>query len=78
MDIFFEKLSCIVKSHLKTKINSTQLNHEELYTLLLETEKLISNRPITYIYSCQLDQCLTPLLFASRLGIYLIIPVEEC
>ena len=53
MNVFFERLSCIVKSHLKTKINSTQLNHEELYTLLLETEKLISNRPVTYVYSCQ-------------------------
>lgn len=41
------------------------MNHEELYTLLLETEKLISNRPITYVYSCQLDQCLTPLTFCQ-------------
>ena len=63
----FESLIRIVKSHLKTRIPSTQLNHEELYTLLLETEKLINNQLITYVYPCQLDQCLTTLLLASRL-----------
>ena len=45
------------------------LNYDEMMTLLLEIELIVNNRPITYVYPNELQECLTPnhLLFSRRL-----------
>ena len=66
---FFERLIGLVKSQLKIQLGNARLTIEELLTILLETERVLNNRPITYDYPTDLDKCLTPnnLLFGRQL-----------
>ena len=45
---------------------------DELLTILLEIERILNNRPITYDYPTDLEKCLTPnnLPFGRRLEAY--------
>ena len=66
---FFERLIGLVKSQLKIQLGSARLTTDELLTVLLEIERVLNNRPITYDYPTDLDKCLTPnnLLLGRRL-----------
>ena len=66
---FFERLIGLVKSQLKVQLGNARLTIDELLTVLLEIERVLNNRPITYDYPTDLDKCLTPnnLLFGRRL-----------
>ena len=66
---FFERLIGLVKSQFKIKLGNARLSINELLTVLLEIERVVNNRPITYDYPTDLDKCLTPnnLLFGRRL-----------
>ena len=50
-------------------LKHARLNYDEMMTLLLEIELIVNNRPITYVYPNELQECLTPnhLLFSRRL-----------
>ena len=54
---------------MKKQLEKQKLTYEELQTVLLEIENIINNRPLTYLYPCDIEQCLTPnhLLFGRRL-----------
>ena len=66
---FFERLVRSVKDLLKKVLQKNKLNYEEMQTVLFEIELLLNNRPLTYVYSTDLESCLTPnhLLFGRRL-----------
>lgn len=66
---FFERLIGLVKSQLKIQLGNARLTIDELLTILLEIERILNNRPITYDYPTDLDKCLTPnhLLYGRRL-----------
>ena len=66
---FFERLIELVKSQLKIQLGNARLTIDELLTVLLEIERVLNNRPITYDFPTDLDKCLTPnnLLFGRRL-----------
>ena len=66
---FFERLVRIIKTHLKKQLGNSRLTYDEIQTMLLEIEMIVNNRPITYCYADELEQCLTPnhLLYARRL-----------
>ena len=66
---FFERLIRTVKGHLKKQLHNARLNYDEMMTVLLEIELIVNNRPITYVYPNELQECLTPnhLLFSRRL-----------
>ena len=57
---FFERLIGLVKSQLKIQLGSARLTMDELLTFLLETERVLNNRLITYDHCIDLDKCLTP------------------
>ena len=66
---FFERLIGLVKSQLKIQLGNARLTIDELLTVLLEVERVLNNRTITYDYPTDLDKCLTPndLLFGRQL-----------
>ena len=57
---FFERLIGLVKSQLKMQLRNARLTIDELLTVLLEIERVLNNRPITYDYPIDLDKCLAP------------------
>ena len=59
----------LVKSQLKIQLGDARLTTDELLTILLEIERVLNNRPITYNDPTDLDKCLTPnkFLFGRRL-----------
>ena len=66
---FFERLIGLVKSQLKRQLGNARFTIDELLTVLLEIERVLNNRPLTYDYPTDLDKCLTPNnpLFGGRL-----------
>ena len=66
---FFGRLVRLVKSQLKIQLGNARVTIDELLTILLEIERVLNNRPITYDNLTDLDKCLTPnnLLFGRRL-----------
>ena len=66
---FFERLIRTLKHYLKRQLSNARLTYEEVQTVLFEIEAIMNNRPITYLYPNDLDQCLTPnhLIFGRRL-----------
>lgn len=69
---FWERLIRSVKSCLKKTIRNAKLSYDELYTVLLEIELILNNRPLTYMYDEPNNGPLTPnhLLFGRKLNIY--------
>ena len=55
---------------LRKTLDTAKLNYEELQTILYEVEQIINNRPITYYYSDNEEECLTPnhLLYGRTLN----------
>ena len=49
-DGFWERMVQTVKGVLKRVIGRSNLNYDELFTILTEVEFIVNNRPITYVY----------------------------
>ena len=58
-----------VKRNLRKTLKNAQLNYEELTTVLAEVEAIINSRPLTYLYSDNINEALSPshLIFRKRL-----------
>ena len=58
-----------VKRNLRKTLKNAQLNYEELTTVLAEVEANINSRPLTYLYSDNINEALNPshLIFGKRL-----------
>ena len=56
----------------------SRLNNEELQTVLCEVETIHNNRPLTYYYSDNTEQCPTPnhLLFGRTIKLFDPEPIE--
>ena len=58
---FFERLLRSTKRCLKKVLGSSKLTYEELLTVLVEVERVLNSRPLTYVYSEEAEEPLTPL-----------------
>ena len=56
---FFERLVRSTKILLRKELGNLKLNYEQLQTVLLETETILNNRPLTYYYADENEPCLT-------------------
>ena len=67
---FFERLVGLVKRTLRKVLGNARLRFEELETILIETEGMLNNRPLTYLYEEATEDVLMPnhLIFGHRLG----------
>ena len=67
---YFERLVGLVKRTLRKVLGNARLCFEELETILIETEGMLNNRPLTYLYEEATEDVLTPnhLIFGHRLG----------
>ena len=59
-DRFFESLVKQVKSCLKKTLGRSKLSFDELTTILVEVEAVLNARPLTYLYSDDVEESLTP------------------
>ena len=66
---FFERLVKQVKSCLKKTLGRSKLSFDELTTILVEVEAVLNSRPLTYLYSDDVEEPLTPwhLVIGQRL-----------
>ena len=66
---FYERMVQSVKRNLRKTLKNAQLNYEELTTVLAEVEAIINSRPLTYMYSDNINEALSPshLIFGKRL-----------
>ncbi|XP_066921186.1 uncharacterized protein, partial [Clytia hemisphaerica] len=67
---FTERLVKSVKTCLSKALNNKTLKYDEFLSLLIEIERTINNRPLTFIYDELTEEPLTPnhLLYGKRLG----------
>ena len=58
-----------VKRNLRKTLKNARLNYEELTTVLAEVEAVMNSRPLTYLYSDDINEALSPshLIFGKRL-----------
>ena len=68
----FERLVHSTKRCLRKVLGQAKFSHDELLTALVEIEKVLNSRPLTYISADDLDEPLTPshLLIGRRLMSY--------
>ena len=68
---FYERTVRIVKDCLRKTIGKARLNFEELNTALIETERVLNCRPLSYIETDDVLDTLTPssLLYGRRVGL---------
>ena len=66
---FFDWLVKSTETLLREQLEKSRLNYEELQTVLCEVETILNNRPLTYYYSDNTKQCVTPnhLLFGRTI-----------
>ena len=66
---FFERMVRCTKSSLKKILGVAKLTYEELLTVLTEVEGVLNSRPLTYVYSDEVEEPLTPshLMIGRRL-----------
>lgn len=57
---FYERLIGVVKRCLKKVLGNSCLNYEELVTVVTNVEATLNSRPLTYIYSDEHEEPLTP------------------
>ena len=66
---FFERLVKSTKCCLEKLLGNAKLNYEELSTIMAEVEAVLNSRPLTYMYSEDIETPLTPshLVMGKRL-----------
>ena len=66
---FYERLIKGVKLCLKKNVGKSRLSYDELKTIVSQIEGVLNSRPLTYLYSNELEQPLTPshLVIGKRL-----------
>ena len=71
-DGFFERLVRSTKVLLRKVLQGCRLDFEEMQTVLFEVEVILNNRPLTYYYEDDAEECLTPnhLLFRRQLKLF--------
>ena len=57
---FFERLIKEVKLCLKKVLGRARLTFDELSTILVEIEAVLNSRPLTYLYTDNIEEPLTP------------------
>ena len=57
---------------MQKQLEKSRLNYEKLQTVLCEVETILNNRPLTYYYSDNTEQCITPnrLLFGRTIKLF--------
>ena len=65
----FERLVKQVKSSMNKTLGRSRLSFDELTTILVEVEAVLNSRPLTYLYSDDVEEPLTPwhLVIGQRL-----------
>ena len=68
---FFERLIKSVEICLRKLLNVLKVDNEDLLTILVEIQRVVNNRPLTYNYNGANSEPLTPnhLIFGRRLDI---------
>ena len=66
---FFERMVKSIKRCLKKVLGNSKISYEQMLTLLVEVEKIVNNRPLTYTDNDITEEPVTPnhLLFGRRL-----------
>ena len=69
---FFECLVRSTKELSQEALKGCRLNYEELQTVLLETETVLNNRPLTHYFHEELEDFLSPnhMLFGRSLKLF--------
>ncbi|KAL3085291.1 hypothetical protein niasHS_010360 [Heterodera schachtii] len=62
---FFEKMVHLVKEPLRKTLGKKLVDYEQLMTTLIEVEKIINDRPLTYISEAEQTTILRPIDFIS-------------
>lgn len=57
---FFSERLAKVKTCLKKTLGKSRLTFDELATVLVEVEAVLNSRPLTYLYSDDIEEPLTP------------------
>jgi len=57
---FFERIVKMVKRSLRKILRTSKLSFDELVTVLKEIQNVLNNRPLTYMYTENLNETLTP------------------
>ena len=57
---FYEHLIRIMKRTVWKVLGNAKLNYEELLTVLMEIERVVNSRPISYRYNDEITETLTP------------------
>ena len=67
---FFERMIKSVKRCLLKSIGNKRIKYNELLTVLSEIERVVNNRPLTYVYDDTTEEPLTPnhLMYGKRIG----------
>ena len=67
---FWERLIGLAKRSIRTTLGRTLVDLEKLRTIVAEVERILNDRPLTYISSDPLDEPLTPahLLYGRRIS----------
>ena len=75
---FYERMVQVVKRCLRKILGSAKLDYEELVTVITEVEGTINSRPLTYIYSDDIEEPITPahLILGRRILTLPLNPVE--
>ena len=64
---YWERMVKMVKQALKKTLGRSTLSYDEMNTVLVEVERVINSRPITYIYDDREATCIVYALTPSRL-----------
>ncbi|XP_065062391.1 uncharacterized protein LOC135689168 [Rhopilema esculentum] len=57
---FYERLIRGIKSCLKKNLSKAKLSYDEIQTIIIQIESVLNSRPLTYLYSSELEEPLTP------------------
>ena len=58
---FFERMVCSTKQCLEKVLSSSRLTYKEMLMILVEVEGVLHSHPLTYVYSDDTNEPMTPL-----------------